>query len=246
MIKDELIFKWTNSDSHPGYKILALIVVALLYAFFLGAISVKSGSPRRETRQNASVIHFPSGELGRYWRLKAEEEGPFPGRLMVSGEEKTSNLAGLNESGQKGDWTYYEVKLTPVQMNVGTSSEELSEKGRKYLPDRTPDANQLNPELDEPIISESIPILIPYDVRSKGWMPESLPEYESKLNENAVPATWRFILSLRPDGSVDQCLSLNGEGEPGLDAMLDWLKQVRFQNGAGERWLGLRVEFVNR
>ena len=245
MIKDELIFKWTNSDSHRGYKILAFIVVALIFTIFIGSVKLKSGSPLKDAGRSASVIQFQPGELGRYWSLRAEEEGPFPGRLIGRGDDSIFDLTGLSEADQKVEWTPYLGVLTPIQASVGTFK-EVSEDNKKYLPDRSPNESKLNSELNDSFVSKTIPILIPFDARSKGWMPESLPEYKAKLGENAVPASWRFVLSLRPDGSVDQCLTLNGEAEPSLDSMLDWLKQVRFRAGSSERWLGLRVEFVNR
>lgn len=66
------------------------------------------------------------------------------------------------------------------------------------------------------------------------------------MKDEIVSAEWRFVLNLRADGTVLECLSLSGGSEEGLAAMIAWLRSLKFQESEeAERWMGLRIEFLN-
>jgi hypothetical protein len=91
------------------------------------------------------------------------------------------------------------------------------------------------------------PLLIPYTKESEQWLPSKFPAFQMETDEKIGSADWRFILSLRKDGSVMECFSLSGGDENGLEVMIAWLKSLRFQEAVEqERWMGLRIEFINQ
>jgi hypothetical protein len=53
-------------------------------------------------------------------------------------------------------------------------------------------------------------------------------------------------MSLSEHGSVAELIPLAGGDDPAQKAMERWLRGLRFKEGTGERWFGLRVDFVNR
>lgn len=246
MIKDDLIYSWDGSTSHLGRNLLSFLIVAVIFTFFLGAVNVRFEVASPSQIESASILNFDDGQMGRYWRLKAEEDGPFPGRLELQSDHESSAGIGFFSMAGSGDWSDYEIKLAPIEVTVGILNKELAQKGKRFFPnhrfsklevvDEKPDLNQVH---------KKVPILVPFDRSALAWMPDKLPEFHLEIANSASPAAWRFLLSLRPDGSVDQCISLGGEDESSNSRMVGWLQNIRFKRDDGERWLGVRVEFVN-
>jgi len=247
MIKDDLVFNWDKSDKRSGFKVIAFLIVMVLFTVVFGIVDVRFQPLRRPNLESASVLHFAGDELGQLWRQRAEEGGPFPGRLEI---DPTAGLPGLYEAGDSGGlsgWSGYSASPREFQAVVGLASGELSQKGQRYLPERVLMPSGVPGK--SPKIAKAVrrPILTPFDSNALEWMPAELPEFDMKLDGGIlVSGAWRFMLSLRPDGSVDHCVSLSGGGEPGLQETANWLRGIRFESGEGERWLGLRVEFVNQ
>lgn len=247
MIKDDLVFNWDKSDRYSGFNVIAFLIVVVLFTVVFGIVDVRFQPLRRANPESAGVLHFTGDGLGQLWRQRAEEGGPFPGRLEIG---STGVLPGLYEAGDSGGlsgWSGYNASLRMFQADVGTASGELSQKGRRYFPERVLMPGGVPGKAPEIAKAVRRPILTPFDSNALEWMPAELPEFDMKLDGGIlVSGAWRFMLSLRPDGSVDHCVSLSGGGEPGLRETTNWLRGIRFESGEGERWLGLRVEFVNQ
>lgn len=243
MIKDDLIFEWSDVPGNQGRRLLALVLVTLFFTFFGIMMNVRFDAPGVSSVRSASVL-FLDGDIGREWRLRAEEEGPFPGRLEIGGESGPLDLrSAMNAEGSE-EWNDYTIRMRPMRSDVGESSDRIASKGLRYFPERQPVAREVRtPDSSELVRS---PVLIPYSTEAQQWLPADLPLFRLQSEEGLVSASWRFILNLRADGTVAQCLSLSGGNEASLMAMIKWLEGLRFkESGAEERWMGLRVEFLN-
>lgn len=244
--QEGLLFNWRNSESHIGFKVIAIIMVAMIFAILFGMVDVNLKPPVTPSFESATVLQFADDDLGRAWRLRAEESGPFPGRLEI---DRTGRLTDIDQaimsSGVSG-WSDYEVSMHEFQADVGVPAGLLAEKGKRYFPSRVivPD-EALDPSVPMADATRRA-VLTPFERQSLEWMPDEVPEFEIPVNgADLISATWRFLLRLRPDGSVSDCVSLSGSDEPGLEETTKWLTGLRFKPSDGERWLGLRVEFLN-
>lgn len=247
MTKGDLIFKWRNTDFHPARQIIPAIIVAVIFAFFFSILNVRFNTSGNASLKNGSVLFFPDDEIGRAWRLKAEEEGPFPGRLEIGGS--TALLDSTVVVGLSGAdlWSNYSIKMKPMQPSDGLSVDRIAPKGLRYLPPRKSDTSTASNEPVESAGVAMMPVLIPYSKVALNWLPETLSPFSAKLEEGTTSASWRFLLNLRANGSVAQCFSLSGGREASLLEMIKWLESQRFKESEEElRWIGLRVEFLNK
>lgn len=245
MTRGDLIFDWRSKDSHTGRKLAAFAVVALVFGFFLSLFKVRFEAPATVSVKNASVLFFPDEGVGRVWRLKAEEEGPFPGRLEIGG----GNLADLDDirgwDGGEG-WNDHTVEMRPMRSSVGESVDRIASKGTRYFPERESAQEGVGPAPPAVGVGDPFPVLIPYSKEALGWLPETLPPFQRPSGDVELSSSWRFVLNLRANGTVEQCFSLSGGDDPALVAMIDWLEGLRFApSGDESRWMGLRVEFLN-
>lgn len=245
MTKRDLIYDWRKSESSFRDKLSALIIVTMLFGVFWGACDIRYSTPRSERSGSASILRFKGKDdgLARFWLLQAEEGGPFPGRLELSGEGGALSVEGID--GTKS-WNTYRSQFRPIGEEEGYSREKLASKGVRVFPSRfkTADERAAAPPVAKKVSKE--PILIPYSPEALAWMPDDLPQFVLPEGAASAPATWRFAVNLAEDGTVRESISLGGGDDDGQGAMEGWLRGVRFKPAEGDRWLGLRVEFVNR
>jgi hypothetical protein len=239
MTKGELIYDWRIAEGSFRDKLAAFAIVAVGFAMFFGVFQVRYVAPRADRTGSASVIRFRNDDLGRYWMLQAEENGPFPGRLDFG--ERGASLAteGL---GGSGIWNDYRSQLRPLGDEGGDLREDLASKAVRVFPSRA------KPGAVTPVPKElrQKPILTTYDSQALAWLPDKLPGFEMPEGAESSSAPWRFTLNLGEDGSVREAISIGGGDDAGQVAMERWLQGVRFKPAEGDRWLGLRVDFVNQ
>jgi len=252
MVKDDLIFSWQKSGVNFGFKVIAFLIVAIVFTGLFGLVDVRLEPPPTPAFESAAVLHFADEDLRRAWTLKAEEAGPFPGRLEISGSSGIPNMQGDGSSTELSVWSTYDISLREFHEGAEAPSGSLAKKGLRYFPQRVR-VNVAEAEIKEGDVAQDPPrstrkaILTPFDAGALGWMPELVPDFEIPVEGgDLTSASWRFMLRLRPDGSVSDCVSLGGLGEAGTDQMRAWLEKLRFKPGEGERWLGLRVELINK
>lgn len=245
MTRDKLVFDWGNSESRLTDKLLACLLVAIIFTVFFGLMDIRVGSTFEKSAKSASIIRFESEVLAEKWLLIAEEGGPSPGRFEI-----TSNIPGADASldSMSGDPFAdggYEVSLRPLIVDSGVTHMELAAKGVRVFPE-IPSSGRVAPENGSILETREMqPILTPYDKASLGWMPESLPQFSPVEGTDTGGSPWRFAIGLRSDGTISDCIALGG-GEAGLEEIRGWLRGVKFGAGEDERWLGLRVELINR
>lgn len=243
MTKGDLIFDWKNPESSKRDKLLALFIVSIIFTVFSGVVELRLPDFRNSPAQAAELIRFADGEMGRSWLLEAEENGPFPGRLQV---EDQGGAAMILEGASLDAWTDYQFSLRPLPEEAAVGRVEITPKGKRVFPTIPYRAD--DPESDVSLRGEMrrIPILLPYDRFALEWMPEETPDFALPSGSEIVPDSMRFAVSLREDGGVAEVIPMAGGTDPAQEAIERWLRGVRFREGTGERWFGLRVDFVNR
>jgi hypothetical protein len=242
MTKEDLIFDWKKSESRGRDKLLAFTVVALSFAAFAGLVELSVPTFRSPPAQGAALIRFADEGMARSWLLEAEENGPFPGRLEVSDQDWAATIL---EGGRLDVWTDYRASLRPLREEEVVGRVEISPKGKRVFP-TLPGEKSGQAEVSPRGAIRRLPILIPYDSAAQMWMPEEIPEFTLPAGVEITPDSLRFAVNLREDGGVAEAIPMAGGADPSLQALERWLRDVRFKEGTGERWFGLRVDFVNR
>jgi hypothetical protein len=243
MTKEDLIFDWQKSEGLFRDKVVSFVLVAIIFTILLGFIRIRPSPLSDRPSESASVLHFKDDDLGRFWMLQAEEDGPFPGRLELDGYNGRLPTGGIDGSVA---WSDYKSELRTISGTEGGTQENLAAKGARVFPSRGRADAKPDVAVIVPRKVKRIPVLVPYNSEAMDWMPKKLPSFTQALGAEAVTASWRFTINLREDGSVRESIPLAGGDDAGQAAMQDWLLGVRFKRGTGDRWLGLRVEFVNQ
>jgi hypothetical protein len=248
MTKHPLIFDWSKSESSRKDKFFSVIIVGLLFAFLIGAIELNLPSQRSDSMTQATLIRSVDEEMMKSWALEAQENGPFPGRLLSERDSESMMFAG--EEGLAW-WRDYEIQLRPMRKETGVASVDIMPKGKQEFPIIDVDTPGENPSA---VSSLSEPILVPYNKEALQWLPEELPSFDLSRIAERTTDSLRFLVSLREDGSMAELIPLAGavnqeqktQEAEAQEAQEDWLRSIRFKKGIGERWFGLRVDFVNR
>ena len=248
MSKGGFMFDWQEREGHPGRWIVAIMVVGVIFMVVWGVVAVRIKQVGGGRLQTAGVIYFRDDADGIFWRNKAKEEGPFPGRFVDGEPIKGFDFWEAIDSGQGAGKDSHEVSLVDFQEEPGKRMEGIFPLGEQFFPrvgdGMSPVAAQ---EKGEPAPVRLRPVLTAFDGKALAWMPDGLPEWKSPAaGEGVVFGAARFMISLREDGSVGYSITLDGVDEPGVKETEDWLSGVEFQPGKGERWLGLTVEFFNQ
>jgi hypothetical protein len=187
---------------------------------------------------------LPDHEEGRIWRMKAEEEGPFPGRLEISGMDDPFEGLGSGILNKDDSWNLYKTSMRPLEVESVKSMHRISVQGQRYLPKIFKSTEVVIDQQKAEVVLK--PLLIPYTKESEKWLPKEFPQFRMEIKEDMDSSEWRFVLNLLPNGKVKECLSLSGGNEVGLVVITEWLEGLRFQESADEeRWMGLRVEILN-
>ncbi|MGJ8642207.1 MAG: hypothetical protein ACSHX9_02270 [Luteolibacter sp.] len=247
MTRDELVFDWSNTETRLVDKIVAIVLVLTFFTLFFGLIDIRVGSAFERSTETASIIRFESEELADKWLLIAEEGGPSPGRLEIVSSVPGADASLESMSGDPFADVGYEVSLRPLLANSGVSGIELATKGSRVFPETEIRGNDGAAPVDGSIAETGPmqPVITPYDNAALEWMPKSLPVFSLVEGTDTSGSPWRFAIGLRSDGTISDCIALGG-GEAGLEEIRGWLRRVKFGDGEDERWLGLRVELINR
>lgn len=244
MNKHDLIFDWSDKEDHRGWKGAAVLIVSLGFGFLLSVLHVGFDFKEVTSVKSASVLYLPDHDEGRIWRIKAEEEGPFPGRLEISGMDDPFERFGSGVPSEDDSWNPYKTSMRPLEMDSVKSMNRISVQGQRYLPKIYKSTDEHKEQQKAEVVLK--PLLIPYTKESEKWLPTEFPPFRMEMKEEMDTTEWRFVLNLSADGKVRECLSLRGGEEIGLAEITEWLRGLRFQEVADEeRWMGLRVEILN-
>jgi len=223
--------------------LFAFIIVTVLFSGFYGFFDLRLPVFRNSPAQGAEMIRFADAEMARSWLLEAEENGPFPGRLQV---DDGDGAAMILEGAGLEAWTDYQFTLRVLPEEETLDRVEITPKGKRVFPAFRDAASASDPDVSRQAVMRRIPILIPYDRFALEWIPEKTPDFALPAGAEIAPDSMRFAVSLREDGGVAELIPMAGGADPAQEAIERWLRGVRFREGTGERWFGLRVDFVNR
>lgn len=242
MTKHPFIFDWSKAEVNRRDMLFSIIIMGLLFVFIIGSIELNLSAQRRDSDVGGTLIRLVDDDMAKFWALTAQENGPFPGRLET--ERKYEGLMFDNNQAL-GWWTDYKVSLRPMRGVSGVVRSNITTKGKREFPvipareANTPDDVRRAASLP------GDPILVPYDKIAIKWLPKDLPDFDYPLGTGGLADSLRFLVSLREDGSVAELIPLAGAPDPLHAALESWLRGIRFKQGDGERWFGLRIDFEN-
>ncbi len=242
MTKQDLIFDWSKPEASRKDKLFSVVIVGLLFTFLMGIIELSVPSHRADSQEQGTLMRLVDEEMAKSWALEADENGPFPGRL-----DTVAEIGGFILTGDEGLswWRDYEVRLRPMQEENGVDRVDITPKGKREFP-RFPVIAENSPRVNPGASLPSVPVLVPYHAAALDWIPKELPSFDVRGVAGMATDSLRFLVSLREDGSIAELIPLAGEADPAHGALEVWLRSIRFKEGGGERWFGLRVDFVNR
>jgi hypothetical protein len=242
MTKNELVFDWKKSEGLGRDKVASVLIVVVFFTIFFGLVDLRVPPFRSEPVEEAGLIRFTDPDMARSWLLEAEEKGPFPGRLEVDDALSLPAFSG----GGLSSWNDYRVRLKPLGEEEALGRVDIAAKGIRVFPEIPSAAAGIPENVPERGTMRRKLILTTFDADALKWMPGTeLPEFEVPAGVEAVPDALRFSVSIRGNGTVAELIPLTGGADPLQDAVVRWLRSVRFGEGADERWIGLRVDFVN-
>jgi hypothetical protein len=236
------IFRWRGLDGTPFPGLIAIVLTGGAFAFFAATVKIHVSAPQQWVERKASIIHLSSEGEGKMWALRAQEGGPFPARLDPSFWEKTA-LAGTEVIGAtRLSPEPYQPKLRDLPQDDAIPQPPVAAKGERVFPIRAPKAE---PETTAVIATRMTPEIYPLSGVSLDEIP-ALPAFELPVDAALTSGAWRFLLRLRADGSVADCIALSDE--PGGNALAHWLRGVTFNPATAKKseWIGIGVFFTNQ
>lgn len=239
----EWIYPWRPAGEPWLPKLLALALVATLFALLLTSVRIRTVVDSPWSARNASVIQVPDDAGGRALTLRAREGGPFPSRFEPSEwpEFMASEKSVLEAS--RTELPGYRPVLR--EMTAGKRRmPALTEPGRAVLP--KPPGNP--PAAASPVTARLMPVITPISGIHATAMPDAVPDFPGEVTPTLAAAPTRFLVRLDPAGGVTDCVSLDAGDELGPSALEQWLRGVSFKPGPTKtsRWVALGVSFVNR
>lgn len=236
------IFRWRGLDGTPFPGLIATIIVAAGFAFFAATVRIRVSAPQQWVERKASIIHLPADGEGRMWALRAQEGGPFPAKFDPTEWAKSLGADELLMGATRLSPAPYEPKLRGLPADDGIPSLAAIDKGQPVFPKRV---SRVGPApVAGPV--RLVPLLYPLSGLSLDALPKDLPPFAEPIDALMASASWRFLLRLREDGSVSECIPLLDE--KGGEVLAKWLRGVRFSPQAAKKaeWIGVGLGFSNQ
>ncbi len=219
--------------------VFALLITIGAFAFFGATIRIHVSAPQQWVERKASIIHLADDAEGKIWALRAREGGPFPSRVDLAAWEGT----GENpiDATRLSSAPYQPVlRDFPVESEIAPPA--IAEKGERVFPKRQVKSEPV------PAVTPSrlLPALYPLSGIGLDSLPRELPPFEQPIDAAMTSVDWRFLLRLRPDGGVAECIGF--ADEPGGIELAKWLRGVNFGPAvaAKSEWISLGVGFTNQ
>jgi hypothetical protein len=240
----EFLFTWRDRSTSSWNLIGGVVIALVLFVLLLSTIRVRLATPARWIEHKAAVIQLTGEVDGRAWTLRALEGGPFPTRFdpttwPASRQAEAAAIRSATLQRQPHDPQLLNFPAPPP-LRLPT----LAEKGERFFPKPTPQ------DRPEPAAKpwKTLPFIQPLAALPEGSLPESMPAFTGSIDAETAAESWRFLIRLRPDGGVAECLPLTGAGLPGGDSLVAWLRSIKFSPAlhATHPWLALAIGFTNQ
>jgi hypothetical protein len=80
----------------------------------------------------------------------------------------------------------------------------------------------------EPVPWKTVPVLLPLSDLPANALPSPVPAFPGHIDAETAAESWRFLIHLRADGSVADCIPLNSSGRSGATALAAWIGGMNF------------------
>ncbi len=251
MNKEDLLFDWSETDGQKRRKTLAAILLGMGLLALWGIISVNVPMREAETKRGAAAILLKERSPGTLLRLRAAEEGPFPGRSKGLDDSFSERSLAISKVGR---WTDYLPELTEIpEVNLlyGVDVEADLQAPAFAYPIRlqkeqldTEDSRDISMPLAETQLSKLR--LRAFSSESEAWLPTEVDQLQLPAKVNV--SEWRYLASLDETGKVIELVRLDNGAELGASEFEEWLQRQRFQKRGEaddqERWLGIGVQII--
>ncbi len=245
-LSKEWVFRWRPLGSPFFPKFAALAISTVAFALLVTTVRIQLVLPDRISPHKASLIYLGDDPQSRALALRAQEQGPFPSRFELS------DWPSLAETEQQA-LDALRFRVPPYQPAFSDLSEEnlspptlLAPRGKAFFPDRPAPEVAPPPVRDHPD-HRMVPLLYPLSATATAAMPENLPDFPAAVDPVMTAASWRFLVTLNPAGTVTHCVSLEKSGEAESEVLCGWLRQVTFkpQSSKTNRWIALGIGFIH-
>lgn len=238
------VFVWREIEPPAIPRLIALAFGIALFGFLIGTVRIQVVAPEKVSMRKASVIYLRDDAEGRAWTLRAREGGPFPSRFEPSQWEGMAELENAAMEAVRFQPQPYVPAMRDLPKANELKTMDLAPKGEVFLPSRkappvaSPDLIELKPA----------PMIFALSGISPNEIPSNLPPFGAPVTAEMAAVSWRFLLCLDATGAVSECVSLAKGGEPGADALENWLLQISFpaETGKVSRWIAVSVAFTNQ
>lgn len=240
------VFRWRRLGSPLFPKLLALGITCALFAAAASFLKIRIDFHAPWMPEAASVIHAGVDPAGSVLATVAVENGPYPSRFDLADWQGFQALEKSAEYHPASRFSRYVPQFRELPESRIFPAVPLAESGRPVLPPLPA------PPPQKPVGSVvTVPVLYPLSGISASGLPSKLPALGFPVDGELAAGTWRFLIRLRPDGTVLDAVSLAGGDEDGSDRtlrLISWLRTIRFPAAPAEtavRTAGVALGFIN-
>lgn len=241
----EFLFAWRDRSASSWNLIGAVAIALVLFVLLLSIVRVRLTTPARWIEHKAAVIQLTGEVDGRAWTLRAMEGGPFPTRF----DPTTWPASRQAEADAIRSATLlrkpHEPRLLDLPDPPPLRLPTLAEKGERFFPTPAPQDHRPPPNATP---WRTLPVIQPLAVLPEGSLPDPPPAFTGTIDAETAAESWRFLIRLRPDGGVAECLPLTGAGRPGGDSLAAWLRSMKFPPAlhSTHPWFAIAIGFTNQ
>ena len=240
----EFLFPWHRRNSSLWAPLGALLAAIALFALLLSFVRVKVAPAPRWIEDKATVIQLSGDADAQAWALRAIEAGPFPTRFDPSGspDARALEIAAIRESAVV--LPPYQPTLRALPAPAPPVLPAIAAAGERLFPRPSP-----VPPVPavEPVPWRTVPVLLPLSDLPANALPSPVPAFPGHIDAETAAESWRFLIHLRADGSVADCIPLNSSGRSGATALAAWIGGMNFHPDLPQShpWIALAVGFTN-
>jgi hypothetical protein len=238
------VFRWRPRKSPVVPKLIAISSVGALFLLLITTLRIEVRVPEKSAPRKASVIHLGDDAESRALILRAREGGPFPARFEPSQWQGLVDLERTVLNAASFQPPAYTPKIAELPDENLVQPVELAVKGQAFFPKHSAVVAPAFPTESRVLA----PTLYPLAGITAAGLPRDLPTFAATGEDALAPAPWRVMLRLHPNGSVEQCVSLEKGNDPAAAALVRWLERVEFPSSpnASPRWIALAIGFTNQ
>lgn len=238
-----LIFPWRRRPRRllPG---LAAGVIALLgFGVLLALVQIRVVPPQFEMERQGSLIYLPATGDGLAWATRAKEAGPLLSRYEPTTWDGYPAMDAAVTAAMATASPPHRPQPRELPVDKTVRPPALAAAGEAVFPKPPPATPPAPPQ---PCVL--VPVLYPLSKLGSASLPQDLPPLPDPVDPALAAVDWQFLIHLRPDGGVAECLALNQSTGPGAARLETWLHGVAFDPklAAPGDWIAVGIRFHNQ